>query len=55
MCEFEHLPFETPLHEIYKKELCVSPIPSLAIHCTNVNSVYGLSPNKDWEKIWDEN
>tara|TARA_B100000780_G_scaffold276894_1_gene246420 strand:+ start:843 stop:1871 length:1029 start_codon:yes stop_codon:yes gene_type:complete len=55
MCTFEHYPFESPLHEIYKHELCVSPIPSLAIHCTNVNSIYGLSPNKDWKKIWDEN
>ena len=55
MCTFEHYPFESPLHEIYKEELCISPIPSIAIHCTNVNSIYGLSPNKDWKKIWDEN
>ena len=55
MCTFEHYPFESPLHEIYKQELCISPIPSIAIHCTNVNSIYGLSPNKDWKKIWDEN
>ena len=55
MCSFEHYPFESPLHEIYKEELCISPIPSIAIHCTNVNSIYGLSPNKDWKKIWDEN
>ena len=55
MCEFEHYPFEKPLHEIYKKELCISPIPSLAVHFTNVNSIFGLSPNVDWKKIWDEN
>ena len=55
MCTFEHYPFESPLHEIYKKELCISPIPSIAIHFTNINSIYGLSPNKDWKKIWDEN
>jgi hypothetical protein len=55
MCTFEHYPFESPLHEIYKKELCISPIPSVAIHCTNINSIYGLSPNKDWKRIWDEN
>ena len=55
MCTFEHYPFESPLHEIYKEELCMSPIPSIAIHCTNVNSIFGLSPNKDWKKIWDEN
>ncbi len=55
MCELEHYPFEKPLHKIYEKELCLSPIPSLAIHCTNVNSIFGLSPNVDWKKIWDEN
>jgi len=55
MCTFEHYPFESPLHKIYKEELCISPIPSIAIHCTNINSIYGLSPNKDWKRIWDEN
>jgi hypothetical protein len=55
MCTYEHYPFESPLHKIYQKELCISPIPSIAIHCTNINSIYGLSPNKDWKKIWDEN
>ena len=55
MCEFEHYPFEQPLHEIYKLEYCLSPIPSLAIHCTNINSIFGLSPNIDWKEIWDEN
>ena len=55
MCQFEHYPFEQPLHEIYKTEYCLSPIPSLAIHCTNINSVFGLSPNVDWEKVWEEN
>ena len=55
MCQFEHYPFEQPLHDIYKLEYCLSPIPSLALHCTNVNSVFGLSPNINWEKIWEEN
>jgi len=55
MCEFEHFPFEKPLHDIYNLEYCLSPIPSLALHCTNVNSVFGLSPNMDWEKIWNDN
>ena len=55
MCEFEHYPFEKPLHEIYKKELCISPIPSLAVHFTNINSIFGLSPNVNWKKIWDDN
>ena len=53
-CKFEHYPFEKPFHKIYDKEYCLSPIPSLAIHCTNINSVFGLSPNIDWKKAWDE-
>ena len=55
MCQYEHHPFEEPLHDIYKTEYCLSPIPSLAIHFTNINSIYGLSPGVDWKKIWDEN
>ena len=55
MCENEHSPFETPMHKIFEKELCISPIPSLAMHCTNVNSVFGLSPNINWKKLWDTN
>ncbi len=55
MCQFEHYPFEKPLHEIYKSEYCLSPIPSISIHLTNINSIFGLSPNVDWKKIWDEN
>ena len=27
MCQFEHYPFEKPLHDIYKSEYCLSPIP----------------------------
>jgi len=55
MCQFEHYPFEQPLHEIYKNEYCLSPIPSLAFHCTNINSIFGLSPNISWKNDWDEN
>ncbi len=55
MCKKEHAPFEKPLHYIYEKELCISPVPSLAVHLTNINSIFGLSPNVDWEKIWEEN
>ncbi len=55
MCEIEHYPFEKPLHDIFKEELCISPIPSLSIHCTNINSVYGLSPNFDWKNVWENN
>ena len=54
MCKFEHYPFEKPLHNIYEKEYCLSPIPSIAIHCTNINSIFGLSPNVDWKKAWED-
>ena len=55
MCQFEHYPFEQPLHDIYRSEYCLSPIPSLAIHCTNINSIFGLSPNVQWKEIWEKN
>ena len=55
ICKIENYPFERPLHDIYKKEFCFSPLPSLAIHLTNVNSVYGLSPFIDYKKLWEEN
>ena len=55
MCQFEHYPFEQPLHDIYRSEYCLSPIPSLAIHCTNVNSIFGLSPNVQWQEMWEKN
>ena len=48
-------PFEKYLNEIYKKELCISPLKSLSLHLTNVNSSYGLSPFIDYKKIWEEN
>ena len=48
-------PFEKNLHKIYEKESCLSPIPSLSVHCTNINSVFGLSPNTDFKKLWDQN
>ncbi len=51
----EHSPFEVPLHKIFEKEICISPIPSLAMHCTNVNSIFGISPNINWNKLWKEN
>ena len=55
MSKIENNPFEKKLHEIYEKELCLSPIPSLSLHCTNINSVFGLSPNVDLKQLWDEN
>ena len=48
-------PFEKYLNEIYKKEFCISPLKSLSVHMTNINSSYGLSPFIDYKKIWDEN
>ena len=48
-------PWEKPLHEIYLDKPCLSPIPSLAYHCANINSVFGISPNLDHKKLWDEN
>ena len=48
-------PYEKPLHDLYKKVHCFSPMPSIAIHLTNINSIYGLSPQIDWKKLWDEN
>ena len=55
MCTLRHHPMEKKLHEIYEKELCLSPIPSLAMHATNINSAYGIPPAYDWIKNWDEN
>ena len=48
-------PWEKPLHEIYKTHPCLSPMPSLAIHCANINSVFGVSPFVNIKKLWDEN
>jgi len=50
-----HHPMELKLHQIYEKEYCLSPIPSLAMHATNINTIYGVPPNFDWKKVWDEN
>ena len=54
-CEDRHDPFERYINEIYKKEVCISPINSLSIHLTNINSSYGLSPFVDYKKWWDDN
>ena len=48
-------PFEKHLNEVYKKEFCISPIKSLSLHLTNVNSSYGLSPFVNYKKLWEEN
>ena len=43
------------INEIYKDEFCISPLKSLSVHLTNINSSYGLSPFVDYKKLWDEN
>ena len=48
-------PFEKYLNEIYKKEICISPLKSLSLHLTNVNSSYGLAPFIDYKNLWEEN
>jgi hypothetical protein len=48
-------PFEKHINEIYLKEICISPLKSLSLHMTNVNSSYGLAPFIDYKKIWEEN
>ena len=48
-------PWEKPLHEIYNSHPCLSPIPSLAVHCANINSIFGVSPFINLKKLWDDN
>ena len=54
-CEDRHYPFEKYINEIYEKEFCISPLKSLSVHLTNINSSYGLSPFIDYRKLWDDN
>ena len=48
-------PWEKPLHNIYNSNPCLSPIPSLAVHCANVNSVFGISPFINLKELWEKN
>ena len=48
-------PWEKPLHDIYQIHPCFSPIPSLAIHCANINSIFGVSPFINIKNLWDLN
>ena len=48
-------PWEKPLHYIYNSYPCLSPVPSLAVHCANINSVFGVSPFIDLKKLWEKN
>ena len=54
-CLDRHDPFEKYLNLIYEKELCISPVKSLSIHMTNINSSYGLSPFINYKSLWEEN
>tara|TARA_Y100000590_G_scaffold215012_1_gene243700 strand:+ start:958 stop:1944 length:987 start_codon:yes stop_codon:yes gene_type:complete len=54
-CLDRHDPFEKYLNQIYEKEVCISPVKSLSIHMTNVNSSYGLSPFINYKALWEEN
>ena len=54
-CTDRHDPFEKYMNEIYQKEICISPLKSLSLHLTNVNSSYGLSPFINYKKLWEEN
>ena len=54
-CLDRHDPFEKYINEIYEKEICISPIKSLSLHLTNINSSYGLAPFVDYKKLWDSN
>ena len=54
-CEDRHDPFEKYINEIYKNEFCISPLKSLSIHLTNINSSYGLSPFINYKDLWDQN
>ena len=54
-CIDRHDPFEKYINEIYLSEVCISPLKSLSLHLTNINSSYGLSPFIDYKKIWEAN
>ncbi len=54
-CKKRNDPFEKYLNEIYEREYCLSPIGSLSIHLTNINSSYGIPPHVNIKKIWDSN
>tara|TARA_Y100001978_G_scaffold30579_1_gene26357 strand:- start:457 stop:1449 length:993 start_codon:yes stop_codon:yes gene_type:complete len=54
-CSDLNNPWEKYFNQIYEKEVCISPVQSLTVHITNINSGYGLSPFLDYKKLWDEN
>jgi len=54
-CIDRHDPFEKYLNKMYEEEICISPLKSLSLHLTNINSSYGLSPFIDYKKLWNLN
>tara|TARA_Y100001970_G_C14232949_1_gene859860 strand:+ start:862 stop:1830 length:969 start_codon:yes stop_codon:yes gene_type:complete len=54
-CLDRNEPFEKYINEIYQKEICISPLKSLSLHLTNINSSYGLAPFIDYKRLWDLN
>ena len=54
-CSNHNNPIEKHLNEICKKEICLSPIPSLSVHMANSNSIFGISPYIDIVKEWEKN
>jgi len=54
-CQNHNNPIEKHLNEICKKEICLSPIPSLSIHMANSNSIFGIPPYTNIKKEWEDN
>ena len=54
-CQTHNEPIEKYLNEICKKEICLSPLPSLSIHIANSNSIFGVSPFVNVKEEWDNN
>ena len=54
-CKKRNDPFEKYLNRIYENEYCFSPLTSLSVHCTNINSSYGIAPYINIKKLWDQN
>ena len=49
--EQENEPFEKPLHEIYKKNPCLSPINSLSYHISRDHP----ATTEEWIDLWNNN
>ena len=44
-------PFEKPLHEIFKKELCLAPVKSLSYHISKDHP----ATTENWMTLWENN